>query len=263
MLFGRRLTFHMMIQPTIAGRLLADQEFKGQGFLSRLLVTQPDSLAGTRIKDIDKPSDPQVDVDIRRYQERLSTIIRAQLPMDAETRALNPKTLRMTPMAERLYVAFGNEMERGIGKGGPLEDVSGLACKMAEHAARIAAVLAVFEYGLKVEAIDDEMIARGIDLARYYLMEAVRLFGVSSPDPVLADAQIVSDWLATKWPENLINIGAVQNGIWAMKKRGIDHLRLVFAALIRHDHISDRLPDGGMIKGKKVREAYRVQVRNA
>jgi hypothetical protein len=32
--------------------------------------------------------------------------------------------------------------------------------------------------------------------------------------------------------------------------------------LVRHDHLSDQLPGGGMVSGKKVRAAWRVLVRN-
>jgi Protein of unknown function (DUF3987) len=263
-LYGRRLTFHMMIQPILAGRLLGDAEFKGQGFLSRLLVAQPESLAGTRFVDPNAPVDATIAQAIDEFGRRLATIIRAQLPMDEETRALKPKRLGMSPMAARLWWAFYNEMEDRIGKGKDLEDVRGFANKLPEQAARIAAVLAVFQHGLKVEEIEDEMLANGITIARYYLSEAVRLFGVSSPNPIIVDAQAVSDWLRDGWKENLINVGAIQQfGPSQMRKRGADHVKEVIAALVRHDHLSDRLPSGGMINGKRVREAWRVQVRHA
>lgn len=261
-LYGRRLTFHMMIQPVLAGRLLGDAEFKGQGFLSRLLVSQPDSLAGTRFFDPKAQVDDTIARDIASFNDRLATIIRAQLPMDPDTRALKPKRLPMSDLATGLWWAFANEMEKRIGVGGDLEDVRGFATKLPEQAARIAAVLAVFEHGLKVEVIDDEMLANGIALARYYLSEAVRLFGVSSPNPILVDAQAVSDWLRETWKENLISLGALQNYFAPMKRKNADQMREIIAALIRHEHVSDRLPNGGMVKGKKVREVYRVQVRH-
>ena len=156
-LYGRRLTFHMMIQPILAGRLLGDAEFKGQGFLSRLLVAQPESLAGTRFVDPHAPVDPSIAADIDAFGRRLALIIRSQLPMDEETRALKPKRLPLSPMASQLWWAFANEMEERIGKGGDLADVRGFATKLPEQAARIAAVLAVFQHGLKVEEIEDEI----------------------------------------------------------------------------------------------------------
>ncbi len=261
-LYGRRLTFHMMIQPVLAGRLLGDNEFKGQGFLSRLLVSQPESIAGTRFFDPTAPVDPSIARDIANFNDRLCTIIRAQLPMDQDTRALKPKRLPMSELASDLWWAFSNEMERRIKQGGDLEDVRGFATKLPEQAARIAAVLAVFEHGRKVECIDDEMLSNGILLARYYLSEAGRLIGVASPNPVLIDAQVLSDWLKTSWKENLVSIGAIsQRGPAQLRKRSADQIRDIIAPLVRNDHLSDRLPNGGTVAGKKVREAWRVQVR--
>lgn len=263
-LYGRRLTFHMMIQPILAGRLLGDAEFKGQGFLSRLLVSQPESLAGTRFFDPKAPVDPTIARDIASFNDRLCTIIRAQLPMDQDTRALRPKRLPMSQLATDLWWAFANEMETRIRVGSDLEDVRGFATKLPEQAARLAAVLAVFENGLKVDHIDDEMLANGISLARYYLSEAVRLFGVASPNPLLVDAQVVSDWLRDGWNENLISIAAIQQrGPAQIRKRNADDVRDIIAALVRNDHLSERLPNGGMISGRKVRDVWRVQVRNA
>ncbi|GLT00109.1 hypothetical protein GCM10007897_14930 [Sphingobium jiangsuense] len=263
-LYGRRLTFHMMIQPVLAGRLLGDIEFKGQGFLSRLLVTQPISLAGTRFVDPTAPVDPTIAEDIAAFNQRLANVIRAPLPIDQDTRALRPKRLPLSHNAQQLWWSFANEMEERIADGKDLEDVRGFATKLPEQAARIAAVLAVFQFGLRTEAIEDDFMACGISVARYYLSEAVRLIGVASPNPILVDAQIVSDWLRKSWTENLISIGAIQRlGPAPMRKRSADQVRDIIAALVRHDHLSDRLPNGGMVSGKKVREAWRVQVRHA
>ncbi|EPR14211.1 hypothetical protein M527_29320 [Sphingobium indicum IP26] len=263
-LYGRRLTFHMMIQPILAGRLLGDAEFKGQGFLSRLLVAQPESLAGTRLVDPRAPADPAIAQAIEGFDRRLAQIIRAKLPMDEETRALKPKAIPLTPMAKEIWWAFANELERRIGKGGDLADVRGFATKLPEQAARIAAVLAVFHFGPKIDAIEDEMLASGITLARYYLTEAVRLFGVASPNQVLVDAQVVSDWLKNDWKENLISVGAIQQrGPAQIRKRNADQIKEIIAALVRHDHLSAPMTGGGMVSGKKVRECWRIQVRHA
>lgn len=262
-LYGRRLTFHMMIQPVLAGRLLGDAEFKGQGFLSRLLVAQPESLVGTRIFDPHAPVDATIAERIDVYNRRLAQIIRATLPMDEETRALRPRPVPLSPGAQVLWWGFSNELEKRAGKEGDLAEVRGFALKLAEHAARIAAVLAVWDHGPRIEEIEDEQMANGILLARYYLSEAARLFGSASPNPIMVAAQKVSDWLRDKWTENLISIGALQNfGPPVTKNKPATFVREIIAALVQHDHLSDRLPNGGMVKGEKKRDAWRVQVRN-
>src|SRR5204862_6725243 len=56
-LAGRRLALHLLAQPTVATRLLANAEIAGQGLLARLLVAAPPPLAGTRQGRIDTPDD--------------------------------------------------------------------------------------------------------------------------------------------------------------------------------------------------------------
>ncbi|CCW20179.1 hypothetical protein EBBID32_45500 [Sphingobium indicum BiD32] len=262
-LYGRRLTFHMMIQPVLAGRLLGDAEFKGQGFLSRLLVAQPESLVGTRFVDPHAPVDDTIAQRIDSYNRRLAQIIRAKMPMDEDTRALRPNPVPLSRSAQILWWDFSNEMEKRAGKDGDMSEVRGFALKLAEHAARIAAVLSVFQQGPRIEEIEDEQMANGILLARYYLAEAARLFGSASPNPIIMAAQKVSDWLKDKWGENLISVGILQNfGPPAVKKKAATFVKDVIAVLVEHDHLSARLPSGGMVSGNKVRDVWRVQVRN-
>jgi hypothetical protein len=45
---GRRLAMHLMLQPNVAAGLLSDPVLKDQGLLSRILVSHPQSTAGTR-----------------------------------------------------------------------------------------------------------------------------------------------------------------------------------------------------------------------
>lgn len=262
-LYGRRLTFHMMIQPVLAGKLLGDAEFKGQGFLSRLMVAKPESLVGTRIHDPLAPVDPDIEESLERYHRRLAVIIRAEMPMDQETRALHPRSVPLSGLATRLWWDFSNEMERRSGKDGDLAEVRGFSLKLAEHCARLAAVLSVFHNGPRIDAVDDETMAAAITIGRFYLSEAVRLFGNASPDPVMLAAQKVSDWLRDKWTENLISVTVLQqNGPPPTKGKTATFVRSVISALVDHDHLSARLPNGGMVSGSKAREVYRVQVRN-
>ena len=45
---GRRLSLHLMAQPDIAAIMLTDRLLLDQGLLSRVLLTAPETLAGTR-----------------------------------------------------------------------------------------------------------------------------------------------------------------------------------------------------------------------
>lgn len=258
---GKRLTFHIMVQPMIADRLLGNAEAQGQGFLSRLLVACPTSLAGTRIVDPDKRDEP-ADMDaMATFRQRLAQILQAPLPMEGETRALIPRAIGFTIEATRMWWNFYNSIERRVGPDGDLASVKGFVGKLPEQAARLAANISIFHGGVRTSEIDTASLARGIKLAEFYLSEALRLFGRASPAQEILDAQLLSDWLRDGWPENLVSVTAIsQKGPNRIRKGG-DYVNGLIDVLVRHDHLAE-VPSGGMVSGSKVRRAWRVLVRN-
>jgi Protein of unknown function (DUF3987) len=52
---GRRLAIHLMVQPEVADIWLRDQLLMGQGLHSRLLISAPESAAGTRFQREERP----------------------------------------------------------------------------------------------------------------------------------------------------------------------------------------------------------------
>lgn len=259
---GKRLAFHLMIQPYIAGRLLGDAEAQGQGFLSRLLVAHPDSLAGTRFVDPLRPVNAVHTRALSAFHDRVSQIIRQPLPVDEGTTVLKPRAVGLSEQARLMWWEFYNSIEARLGKDGDLQSVKGFVGKLPEMAARMAANIAVFEYGYKVQEIDCEMLSRGIRLAEFYLSEALRLFGQQSLPKAIEDAQAVSDWLRDKWSENLISLSAISKSGPSAVRNQSDYIRQIIDILVRHEHLSEQLPNGGMVSGKKARQVWRVQVRN-
>ena len=77
--------------------------------------------------------------------------------------------------------------------GGELEPIRGLANKLPEHAARIAAVL-TFRRHRRRRITASEMEA-GIRLAEHYVTEAMRLFGAGRVSADLREAQRLLAWL--------------------------------------------------------------------
>ncbi|AQA00703.1 hypothetical protein BWQ93_05845 [Sphingopyxis sp. QXT-31] len=260
---GRRLAFHLMIQPFLAGRLLGNAEAQGQGFLSRLLVAAPESKAGSRFVDPDRRQSPEHRAAIGTFRERLSTIISAPLPMVDDTPVLKPEPVIFSDQAKAMWWAFYNALEARLGPEGDLKEVKGFVGKLPEQAARLAVNLAAFEQGARLRELDAPTLARGIQLAEFYLSEAVRLFGKPSTDPLMADAQLLSDWLREKWTENLISAKAIAQFGPSRLRRGGDHIAALIDVLVRHEHLSDQLPGGGMVSGAKVRKAWRLQMREA
>jgi Protein of unknown function (DUF3987) len=259
LVYGRRLTFHLMVQPSVSARLMGDPEAKGQGFLSRILPTQPESLAGTRIVSPGHVADPAHERGVEGFRSRLAMILRAALPFDVQANALRPRYIALNEEATARWWAFYNECELQVGPGGDLEEVKGFVGKIAEQAARLAANLALFEQGVKLEVIDADIMERAIILARFYLSEAARMIGVAPVDQVVTEAHLLSNWLRDKWPENLISLAAA--GRFApnqLRKLNADRLRRVMEVLERNYHVSARLPNGGPVKGKHAAEVWRV-----
>jgi hypothetical protein len=58
--------------------------------------------------------------------------------------------------------------------GGPFEVIHSLASKLAEHAARIAGIIALVENPDAME-ISEDVMGRAIEIAEFYLAEGVRI----------------------------------------------------------------------------------------
>src|SRR6185295_4257432 len=112
--------------------------------------------AGTRFQRDERP---ETDGDLKRYGARLLDILETPLPLaSGKANELAPRALPLSPEARRLWSAFADHVEKSIAPNGELERVRGLANKLPEHAARLAAVLAL------VRDIDSgEIVARDIE----------------------------------------------------------------------------------------------------
>ena len=92
-LYGRRLSMHVMVQPVVAHSVLSNAILLGQGILSRCLIAWPTSTAGTRLyRAINLTQDP----DVKRYNARLLTILKTPFPLAADTQnKLTPRALAL------------------------------------------------------------------------------------------------------------------------------------------------------------------------
>jgi hypothetical protein len=202
MLPGRRLSTHLMAQPGVADILFRDSLLADQGLLSRLLVTAPDSTAGTRRWHEQRP---ETDRDLKRYGARMLDILETPLPLaQGKHNELDPHSLPLTPEARRLWVAFADHVEEAIAPSGTLEPVKGIANKLPEHAARLAAVRALVN-DIHAATVGANAMQAGIALAEHYAVEALRLFGRSRVHVDLRVAQRLLDWLLGTWSEPVIS----------------------------------------------------------
>lgn len=189
---GRRLAMHVMIQPEASISFLSDQTLRDQGLLSRVLVSAPHSLAGSRFY---KAADPQDDATIRAYGARLLSILEAAPQMAAGKRnELDPRPLDIEADASALWVQFHNHVERMLGEHEDVRGVQDFAAKAAEHAARIAGVLTIYE-DVRATTIKRPAMEYAVELLQHYVSEALRLHKAGRTDPKLVTAQRLLDWL--------------------------------------------------------------------
>jgi hypothetical protein len=252
---GRRFAMHLMAQPEVAARMLSDPQLKDQGFLSRCLVTAPGSIAGTRHwRDCPSTAEPA----IKRYGAKVLEILERQFPLaEGKANELKPRTLILASDARQLWIEFADAIESQIGPDGELAAVKPLANKLPEHAARLAAVLALFA-DINAPDVSAEHMAAGITLAQHYLLEAQRLNESARVSNDLRTAQDLLDWLQNTWGEAAVSLP----DIYQKGPRSIDvrdkatALRLV-KILVEHGWLKLE-PAGAVVAGQHRREVWLI-----
>lgn len=195
LLYGRRVSVHLMIQPEISNGLFGNRLLIGQGLLSRCLVSYPASNIGNRpYREASLTDTPEMG----RYFARMMGILETALPVEEDTQnQLNPRLLPLDPAAKRVWIAFHDHIEKLCLEDGALSQIKGFAAKAAEHAARLAAVLALVD-DLHTTTIQPQHIEAGIELAQFYVGEALRLFNTAAEDPDLILAEKLMKWAQGK-----------------------------------------------------------------
>jgi hypothetical protein len=253
-LAGRRLAMHLMVQPSLAGILFNNPLLADQGLVSRLLATAPDSIAGTRFYCDEAP---ETDLNIKRYGAILLAILETTPPFVSGSRQeLAPRPLNLSGRARAQLIRFGDHVERQLAPNGPLEPIRGLANKLTEHSARLAAMLTLVR-DLDAGELGLAEMQAGIALGEHYCAEALRLTGSGHVSADLVDAQVLLNWLLTVWKEPVISPPDIyQLGPSAIREAA--KARKLVAILEEHGWLR-RIPEGAEVAGQRRREAWRIR----
>ena len=139
--------------------------------------------------------------------------------------------------------------------GGAFEPVRDLANKLAEHAARLAAVLTLVE-NIEASEVAVSEIEAGIALAEHYAREALRLRGAARVDPELQLAQKQLHWLLTSWREPAIGLPEIyQRGLNAVGDKAT--AKKLVSILEDHGWL-ERIVEGAVVAGQRRRDAWRI-----
>jgi hypothetical protein len=193
-LLGRRVCLHVLVQPVILSKLLADPLAQGQGLLARCLIAQPETLAGSRLY---RDCNPLASAAVIRFNKRIeSLLLRVPLCWDGgDGYELKPQDLPMAPEARAMWIAFYNQIEREQSSKGELAAARPFASKAAEQAARIAGVISMMEGR---DQIGMKEMEGGIEVAAFYMAEHLRLTGAGRIELRTKQLAILMEWLSDK-----------------------------------------------------------------
>jgi hypothetical protein len=148
-----------------------------------------------------KEPPPQARPNVADFTAKVLSILEMPYPLVEGTRnELNPRLLRFSAEAAKLYWAFADETEKAMAAGGEYETIKPFAAKLSEHAARLAAIIAAYR-DIHVREIGCDDFLLGAHLAGYYAGEAKRILGSTLADPGLMLAQELLEWLSTVWKD--------------------------------------------------------------
>lgn len=187
---GARLTMSLQVQESALMDFIVRTGAlaRGTGFFARFLIARPASTQGTRLFTEPPENMPA----LASFHARIDRILQTAAPIN-DRGGLEPAMLTLSPDAKAAWVTFHDEIESGLRDGGELQDVRDVASKVADNAARLAALFHVVDGG--VGAISLEHFESASIIAAWHLNEALRFFGELSLPDGLASAALLDDWL--------------------------------------------------------------------
>ncbi|QLA16372.1 DUF3987 domain-containing protein [Desulfolutivibrio sulfoxidireducens] len=252
-IYGRRVSMHLMAQPRVAELFLGNGLLDEQGLLARCLTVFPASTAGTRLY---READLAQSAPMRRYGARLLDILETPLPLaDGERNELDPPRLKLAPDAKASWIRFHNYIEAHLGDGGAFAPIRAFANKAPEHAARLAGILTLVD-DIRAKEIPLAKLVAGIELAKHYLAEALRLYHSGATDPDIELAERLLGWIQAQgrphiWMTLIYQIGP--NAI-----RDAKTAKRIIRVLEDH-HWLEAIGGGMEIDGQFRRNVWRVR----
>lgn len=191
---NRRLTVSLMLQPLILQQMLAKNGgvSRQSGFLARSLLAYPVSAMGTRYYQ-----EPPANLDALPYfHQRLTECLDTSLALDLKGCHETPSLLFSEP-AKTIWVSFFNNVEMGLKKSSHWSSIKDFASKAAENAARLSALLHLFE-GRESQMMSSECTERAIQIIHWHLLETRNLLDTQPQTYEHQDAIKLLNWIHEK-----------------------------------------------------------------
>lgn len=180
-LYDKRLSLHLMMQPIVLRSFLADGLADGQGWLARCLIASPEPMAGKRIYDATNlKEDPKV----KAYHLHVSSLL------DVKP-AAERRLIALSSVLHEQWLSFYNYVEKRLAPSGDFLEIKPFASKAPEQALRIAATLTLFENPEAAE-ISSAALGGAICLMKeYYLPSALALKSNANGNKEISKAKLL------------------------------------------------------------------------
>lgn len=230
-LYGRRLAVHLMMQDDVGLGFYTDNILKDQGLISRFLAAWPTSTVGSRKYN---PVNIQDTTPMVAFYQKVSEAMHVELQYSegSNDQELDPPKLPLSPEAKRIWIDLYNSIEYESAPRGMLAPIRGFANKGAEHAARIAGTIQMFEHTDSTE-IKAESMECGIAAIEWYLDEALRITGSFAPDTDLLRAREALRWIN----DNNLQVVTLPDIYQFSPVRSASQARKVVSILKKHNHL--------------------------
>jgi len=258
-LYGRRLSMHLMMQDKIAAEFFNDDVMRNQGLMSRFLIAYPESLTGQRHYQAYNVSESQ---EMKWFYDQIQEILEIPMPLQMDentgltTNELEPKIIYMEDDAKNVWVAAYEDIERESGKGCMFESIEGFSGKAANHIIRLAGIMALFN-DINRKSIPKKYIDNAVVLMEYYLNERLRLTKMAEPNFELENAKILLKWIHNKGLKVVTLPDIYQNGPnrFRNKKQAQDTINI-----LENHYWVTMIEGGGLseISNKKSKDMWRA-----
>lgn len=176
------LTLGLMIQPSVLNAIAANSQFRGRGFLARILYAYPVSKVGRRLIGA-----PPVPPDVARVYE--ATV--GELAAGMAGWIGDPAILTLTEDAHQAFLAIEEAVEPTLAGEGELAALADWGGKYAGMLARLAGILHLAEHGPADgprRSISQQTVLAASRLGDYFKAAAINAHIEMGVDRVTADA---------------------------------------------------------------------------
>jgi len=195
------LSLALCTQPVMLGELVGIRGASDRGLVARFMLSLPRHGLGHR--DLDPPSVP---LSVRAaYAAGMRELWLAAY--DPET---DPDELTLNADANRELAAYRSWIEPRLGHGGDLEDLRAEGGKSAGLAVRLAGLIHLPEMPTGATEIGAQVMARGIELARWALTSAQHVRDSLGATPELLAARAVLERIVIDGPRESLTYHALQ-----------------------------------------------------